>query len=160
MSAVLGLLFAVALIAAFRVLAGAVLGAEISLGAGGLIVALLGAPFLIWTTLLRHRNIEIQNRLADLSDASHFNDKVAAATEGLPARHQVTRVVKDSEGNETVLTEWKDDLVTRAVAIARLEGLAAERPAEAPRIIRMLSVYYRELSSAHPPDDHPRLQTH
>ena len=128
------------------------------LGLGGLLVALLGAPFLIWTTVLKQRNTDIQHRMAELSDASHFNDKIAAATEGLSARHQVTRVVKGKDGVESVLTEWTDDLVTRAAAIDRLEGLANERPLEAPRIARMLSIYVRELSRTHRAQDHPRTE--
>ncbi len=40
-------------------------------------------------------------------------------------------------------SEERDDLVTRAAAVDRLEGLARERPDEAPRIARLLAAYLR-----------------
>lgn len=78
-----------------------------------------------------------------------FNDKINAAAEDLAARRQVTRPTftkKDNNETESILTEWEDDMVTRAAAIDRLEGLARERPLEVPRIAALLSVYVRELS--------------
>ena len=108
-----------------------------NLGAGALIAAVLGAPFLIWSTVIKQRTLT-------LSQTALFNDKVNAALQGLYARRQITRVV--GEDAATVLTEWEDDIVQRNGAIDRLEGLANERPSEVPRIANMLSVYVRELS--------------
>lgn len=122
----------------------------INLGAGALIVALLGAPFLIWSTVIKHRTLT-------LSETALVNDKVNAALEGLFSRRQITRVTKVGDKEET-LTEWEDDVVQRNGAIDRLEGLARERPTEAPRIANMLSVYVRELSKTKgwEPKNHPR----
>jgi uncharacterized protein YjbI with pentapeptide repeats len=122
------------------------------LGAGALLAALLGAPFVIWGTVLRQRNTEIQHRLADLNDAALFNDKISAASDSLTAQKQLSRTC-GTGAQETILTEWQDDLIARASAIDRLEGLAQERPTEAPRIARMLLVYIRELSKAYPAKD-------
>jgi hypothetical protein len=108
-----------------------------NLGAGALIATVLGAPFLIWSTVIKQRTLT-------LSQTALFNDKVNAALQGLYARRQITRVV--GEDAATVLTEWEDDIVQRNGAIDRLEGLANERPSEVPRIANMLSVYVRELS--------------
>jgi uncharacterized protein YjbI with pentapeptide repeats len=123
-------------------------GSGPSLGMGALLAALLGAPFLVWGTVLKQRNTEIQHRLAELNDAALFNDKISAASNNLTARKQVTRA-SGTGTHETILTEWQDDLVARASAIDRLEGLAQERPTEVPRIARMLSVYLRELSRSY-----------
>ncbi|NQZ73184.1 MAG: hypothetical protein HRT60_08955, partial [Dinoroseobacter sp.] len=112
-------------------------------GVGYLLIAALGAPFLAWRTTVAARQ-------ADLQGQSLFNDKINAATEELAARRQVTRVIKNEDGNKTVLTEWADDLVRRAAAIDRLEGLAQEKPDEAIRIARLLSIYVKELSREHP----------
>lgn len=112
-------------------------------GVGYLLIAALGAPFLAWRTTVAARQ-------ADLQGQALFNDKINAATEELAARKQVTRVIKNEDGNETVLTEWADDLVRRAAAIDRLEGLAEEKPDEAIRIARLLSIYVKELSRDHP----------
>jgi uncharacterized protein YjbI with pentapeptide repeats len=126
-----------------------------NLGLGALLAALLGAPFLIWGTWLKHKATAIQHRLADLTDASMFNDKINAAVEGLYSRRQVTRVVVKDD-TEAVLTEWQDDILKRGAAIDRLEGLARERPSETPRIADMLSIYVRELSREFPAKDSPR----
>lgn len=56
------------------------------LGVGALLAALLGAPFLIWTTLIKQKTLS-------LSETALFNDKVNAALQGLYSRRQITRVI-------------------------------------------------------------------
>ncbi len=118
-------------------------------GVGYLLIAALGAPFLAWRTTLAAKQANLQGQAL-------FNDKINAATEELAARKQVTRVIENEDGNKTVLTEWADDLVRRAAAIDRLEGLAQEKPDEAIRIARLLSVYVKELSREHPAKPVPK----
>lgn len=126
---------------------------------GLVLAAFFGAPFLVWRTWVAARQTNLQ-------DEALFNDKINAATD-LAARRQVTRVVEQDQ-KEVVLTEWEDDLVTRAAAIDRLEGLALEAMerqdyAPAQRIARMLSIYVQELSRAYPPldpDDEAQLGGH
>ncbi|UYV38798.1 pentapeptide repeat-containing protein [Rhodobacteraceae bacterium D3-12] len=115
---------------------------------GLVLAALLGAPFVIWRSYVAAKQARIQ-------DEALFNDKINAASRDLSARRQTTREV-NNDATKTILTEWQDDLVTRAAAIDRLEGLAQERPDETPRIARMLSVYVRELSREFPAKEHPR----
>lgn len=120
------------------------------------LAAVLGAvvalPFTVWRIRFTHQQTEI-------ADAALYNDKINAAVESLYARRQTTRVVTSGD-TEQVLTEWEDDILKRSAAIDRLEGLAHERPSEAPRIASMLSIYVRELSRElsreNPPQDHPR----
>lgn len=117
---------------------------------GLVLAAFFGAPFLVWRTWVAARQTNLQ-------DEALFNDKINAAATDLAARRQVTRVVEQDQ-KEVVLTEWEDDLVTRAAAIDRLEGLALEAMerqdyAPAQRIARMLSIYVQELSRAYPPLD-------
>jgi len=120
-------------------------------GLGAIVAALLGAPFVVWGAIVKQRTL-------DLQDAAHFNDKITSAAQGLAARHQVTRVVGRGE-RMRVLTEWHDDLVSRANAIGRLEALASERPESAAKIARMLSIYVRELSREHPAQVPPNETT-
>ncbi len=120
---------------------------------GTLLAAILGAPLIVWRSW-------VAQKTAAIAEESLFNDKINAAATDLAARRQVTRVVKDKDGIETVLTEWEDDLVTRAAAIDRLEGLAIEAMERddyppAQRIARMLSIYVRELSEIHGPQQAP-----
>lgn len=114
-------------------------------GALGAVVAL---PF----TLIRIRQTQ---RQTDLQDEALFNDKINAAATDLAARRQVTRVLHKGTPEEYIATEWEDDLVTRAAAIDRLEGLALEAMergdySPAQRIARMLSIYVQELSRQFP----------
>lgn len=107
----------------------------------------LGAVIALPFTLIRVRQTQ---RQTDLQDEALFNDKINAAATDLAARRQVTRVLHEGTQGECTVTEWEDDLVTRAAAIDRLEGLAKERADAAPRIARMLSIYVQELSREYP----------
>ena len=110
--------------------------------------ALIAFPFTVWRIRLTREQVK-------LNDTSLFNEKFSAAATGLAARKQVTQIAQEGD-SKTVLTEWADDLVSRAIAIEQLEGLAKERPAEAPRIARILSVYLAELSRDHPAQQPPK----
>lgn len=112
-----------------------------------MVTALAAAPFVIWRA-------HIVAKQAEIAEDSLFNDKINSAAEDLAARRQVTRVIGKGV-HQRVLSEWQDDLVKRAAAIDRLEGLANERPDTAPRIARMLSVYVRELSAELPAINRP-----
>lgn len=78
-AASLFLLFILSYAAAFGI-AGKVVfgGGEVTLGAGGLIAALLGAPFLIWGTILKHQTVRYQKE-------GHMTDRIAKAVEMLGA---------------------------------------------------------------------------
>ncbi|WP_461308283.1 hypothetical protein, partial [Albidovulum sp.] len=84
LTVIVALLFVAALLAAFAVLwqtiahAGAGPGAGPNLGAGALIAALLGAPFVIWATVIRHRTVEFQKE-------GHITDRIHKAVEMLGA---------------------------------------------------------------------------
>ncbi len=56
-SVALSLLLTLALFAAVVALVRSFTATEAGLGTGGLIVALLGAPFLIWSTVLKHQTL-------------------------------------------------------------------------------------------------------
>jgi hypothetical protein len=169
---VIGLVFAVlfllALVAAFLAVVDVITGVVsqrpggVSFGIGALLVALLGAPFLIWRTVVAQRTLEATQRQTVLQEEAQFNDKINAAATDLAARRQVTRIVGYG-AQKRILTEWQDDLVTRAAAIDRLEGLAQEAierddypPAQ--RIARMLSIYVQELSREYPASEAPEFE--
>lgn len=120
------------------------------------LTATLGAVVAFPVTLIR---IALTRKQTETAEEALFNDKINAAAEGLAARRQVTRVIHEGTPEEAILTEWEDDLVTRASAIDRLEGLAKERPDTAARIARMLSIYVRELSREYPAKEPPKGAT-
>ena len=116
------------------------------------LTATLGAVVAFPVTLIR---IALSRKQTETAEEALFNDKINAAAAGLAARRQVTRVINSGSDKESVVTEWEDDLVTRASAIDRLEGLANERPDITARVARMLSIYVRELSREHPAKEPP-----
>ncbi len=146
--------------------------------------AVLGAVVALPFTVIRIRLLHQQSETAQ---EALFNDKINAASRDLSARRTITRRVREVtyslDGTNQISQEFsdqdftivpnatnvrhglwefinaeEDDLVTRAAAIDRLEGLANERPDEAPRIARMLSIYIRELSREFPARNHPRAE--
>ncbi|WP_420859353.1 pentapeptide repeat-containing protein [Marivivens marinus] len=136
-------LFLAALAASFSVLLRTVVNPSLAtgLGTGALIAATLGAPFLIWRSIVAQKTV-------DHAAKSLFNDKINAAVQDLYAQRQVTKVDKRNKGQ--MFNAWQDDVVKRNAAIDRLFGLAEEAadkdPKEVHRIASMLSVYVRELS--------------
>ena len=117
--------------------------------------ALIAFPFTVWRIRLTREQVRIADATRALTDTSLFNEKFSAAATSLAARKQVTQIA-EKDDSKTVLTEWADDLVSRAIAIEQLEGLANERPAEAPRIARILSAYLAEVSRDHPAKQPPK----
>ncbi len=146
--------------------------------------AVLGAVVALPFTVIRLR---LQHQQGETAKDALFNDKINAASRDLAARRTVTRRVREvsykingtehtaqeisgepvslptdaqniTHGPWAFTNEEEDDLVTRAAAIDRLEGLANEQEEEAPRIARMLSIYVRELSREFPAQNHPRTE--
>lgn len=99
------------------------------------------------------RRIRVSDKANENTENALFNEKINAATAGLYARRQVS--LRQDDG--TYVDLWEDDIVQRNAAIDRLDGLAAENPEESARIARLLSVYVRELSKDHPPQDPPPM---
>lgn len=120
-----------------------------SYGTGALIAAILGAPFIIWRTLVAAKQTAT-------AAESLLNEKFNSAAKNLAARREITRTVNAGTENETVLREWQDDLVTRISAIDRLEGLANETPELTARVARLFSNYIREMTEEHPPEVPPK----
>lgn len=81
-------------------------------------------------------------RQVEIASEVLFNDKMNSAAQGLTSRREFTRVVKRGESDE-VVKEIEDDLVARAAAIDRLEGLVSEQELAAPRVVRLLAAYVR-----------------
>lgn len=83
LTVVVALLFILALSAAFVVMVRMVFSAgEVTLGAGALIAALLGAPFVIWGTVLKHQTVMFQKE-------GHMTDRINKAVEQLGAEKTV-----------------------------------------------------------------------
>ena len=78
-------------------------GAELR-GMGLLLAALIGAPFVIWRT-------NSAAKQARISEEALFNQRYEAASVGLAARRETTRVVDVKD--EAILREIEDDLVQR-----------------------------------------------
>ena len=119
-------------------------GTASSLGLSGMIVAMIGAPLVVWRTSIA------QDQTKTAKEAL-FNDKINAAVSDLHAQRQITKWDKNGKAQNG----WEDDLTRRNGAIDRLAGLASEEPRSAPRIARTLSMYVKELSRKFPAKDAP-----
>lgn len=103
---------------------------------GLVLVGLIGAPFVIW------RSFELSKQTT-ISKESLFNDKFEAAAIALASRREISRAIRSDDNVEVIVRELEDDLVKRAAAIDRFEGLVEENPMAAPRVSRLLATYIR-----------------
>lgn len=122
----------------------------------GVLGAVVALPFTLVRIRLTRDQTAISDQLKRIADEALFNDKIKAAADDLHARRQIKRKSRLENPDEPDFIE--DDIMRRVTAIDRLQGLAQERPDEAPRITRMLCVYLRHLSKGIGPDneEHPR----
>lgn len=151
-SVLLAILLVLAVVAAFAVLLHTVAMARngasegINLGAGALIVALLGAPFLIWSTVLKHQTLRYQKE-------GHITDRINKAVEQLGAEKTVKVRGKDAEGKDITIEETRPNLEVRIGAILSLERIAQDstrydRGRDHVRVMEILCAYVRENAPA------------
>ncbi|GHG93145.1 pentapeptide repeat-containing protein [Pseudodonghicola xiamenensis] len=112
------------------------------------LTATLGAVVALPFTLIKVRMTGEQTRTAQ---EGLFNEKIKAASDDLHAMRQRW----DGEAKQNI---WEADIVRRNAAIHRLEGLVRERPEEAPRVSRLLSIYVREMSREVPAEEMPKAK--
>ena len=152
LSVLIIILFSLAILSAFKLLGTALFGATpkgtaSSLGLSGMILAMIGAPLVVWRTSIA------QDQTKTAKEAL-FNDKINAAVTDLHVQRQITKWKDDKAENV-----WDYDVTRHNGAIDRLLGLAKEDPQSASRIARMLSVYVKELSLALQPEAIPATST-
>jgi uncharacterized protein YjbI with pentapeptide repeats len=149
---VLLLMFLLAFVAAGLVMVhtiGQAMNAEAegpNLGAGALIAALLGAPFLIWTTVLKHQTVRYQKE-------GHMTDRINKAVEQLGAEKTVKVPGKDADGKDITIEESKPNIEVRIGAILSLERIAQDSTnhdngRDHVRVMEILCAYVRENSRA------------
>jgi uncharacterized protein YjbI with pentapeptide repeats len=115
-----------------------------SLGAGALVAALLGAPFVVWGTVLKQRTVDFQQE-------GHITDRINKAVEQLGTEKSVKR-----DGEETTVP----NIEVRIGAILSLERIAQDstrydKGRDHVRVMEILCAYVRENSKATPPRDFP-----
>lgn len=118
--------------------------ATATLGLGGLTAALLGAPFLIWGTVLKHQTVRWQKE-------GHMTDRISKAVEQLGAEKAVKK-----DGVE----ETRPNLEVRIGAILSLERIAQDsathdKGRDHVRVMEILCAYIRENAPASSAQDHP-----
>ena len=148
------LLFAMALLAAFAVILKTLFPSlnteaqSINLGAGALIAAMLGAPFVIWGTFLKYQTVRYQKE-------GHITDRINKAVEQLGAEKTVKKIVGDQTQETT-----EPNIEVRIGAILSLERIAQDSTIydngrDHVRVMEILCAYVRENSKARPPEDFP-----
>ena len=169
------LLFVMALSAAFVMLGHALFdfgldAPRAGFGTGAVIVALLGAPFVIWRAIVAQKQ-------ADVAEQGHITDRINKAVEGLGTEKVVSRVWRNvtykldgevrtgfegrdedfklPEGAQNVERgEWKvadrtkPNLEVRIGAIYALERIAQDSDRDHVQIMEILCTYIRQNSPA------------
>jgi uncharacterized protein YjbI with pentapeptide repeats/uncharacterized membrane protein (DUF485 family) len=130
---VVGGLFVLAIAAAFKLLGSAVFGnlpqgAGSSFGLTGIIVAMIGAPFVVWRAFVAQKQV-------DVAEQGQITDRISKAVEGLGAE----KTVKDEGGEST-----KPNLEVRIGAIYALERIAQDSLRDHIQIMEILCAYIRE----------------
>jgi len=162
------LLFTLAVAAAFGVLIKLLRsGAEASLGTGALVAALLGAPFVIWGTALKHQTVTFQKE-------GHMTDRISKAVEQLGTEKSIKTHLINSAGKKVfykgedgmpdfsrpaILEETAPNLEVRIGAIMSLERIAQDSTRhdngrDHVGVMEILCAYIRENSNATTPKDH------
>lgn len=144
-SVLLALLLILALAAAFAMLASPLFttqGPGGNLGTGGLIVALLGAPFLIWNTIIKQKALGFQKE-------GHLTDRISKAVEHLGAEKSVKSLNAAGEPFE----ETKPNIEVRIGGILSLERIAQDsctydKGRDHVRVMEILCAYVRENARA------------
>lgn len=132
-----GSLFSLAVLAAFKVLGTSLFGelpngSGASFGLTGIIVAMIGAPFVIWRTLVAQKQAEV-------AEHGMITERIMNAVEGLGYE----KTIKDKLGERTV-----PNLEVRIGAIYSLERIAQDSIRDHVRIMEILCVYIRENAPA------------
>lgn len=155
-------LFILALFSALAVLLKLVFGGGApTLGAGTLIAAVLGSPFLIWGTALKHRTVSFQKE-------GHITDRITKATEQLGAEKVVKKQLINSQGKKVfnkgidgkpdfskpVMVEASyPNIEVRIGGILSLERIAQDSTSydagrDHVRVMEILCAYIRENSAS------------
>jgi hypothetical protein len=113
-----------------------------NLGTGALIAAVLGAPFVIWATWLKHRTVTFQKE-------GHITDRINKAVEMLGAEKIVKEYSFDPQGNTVQVERTTPNIEVRIGAILSLERIAQDSTAydhgrDHVRVMEILCAYVRE----------------
>jgi len=122
------------------------LGDGPNLGAGALIAAILGAPFLIWATMIKQRALGFQKE-------GHITDRISKAVEMLGAEKTVKLRGNDEDDNDITIEETRPNIEVRIGGILSLERIAQDSCAydkgrDHVRVMEILCAYVRENSRA------------
>ncbi|MFY0681277.1 MAG: pentapeptide repeat-containing protein [Thalassovita sp.] len=140
---VLALLFVGALTSAAVVLLRTIgNSSQISLGVGALITALLGAPFLIWGTLIKQKTPEFQKE-------GHITDRISKAVEQLGTE----KTVKTLSGSGEMIEQTQRNIEVRIGGLLSLERIAQDsvsydKGRDHVRVMEIICAYIRENAPA------------
>jgi len=155
------LLFLLAFGAAFYTLLGVFIAPDrANLGTGALIVALMGAPFVVWRTIIAQRDLNFKKE-------GHITDRINKAVEQLGAEKTIKRPERDEDGKPklvdgkpVVIEETVPNIEVRIGAILSLERIAQDSTAydkgrDHVRVMEILCAYIRENAPASSAQNHP-----
>lgn len=116
-------------------------GKEAGFGTGTVIVALLGAPFLVWSTVIKQKTVEFQKE-------SHITERISKAVEQLGEEKTVKEIVDGETVERTV-----PNIEVRIGGLLSLERIAQDstnydKGRDHVRVMEILCAYVRENAPA------------
>jgi uncharacterized protein YjbI with pentapeptide repeats len=122
------------------------------LGLGAILAGLLGAPFLIWTTVIKQTTLGFQKE-------GHITDRISKAVEQLGAEKTVKVRATDADGRDITIEESKPNIEVRIGGILSLERIAQDsmrydNGRDHVRVMEILCAYVRENAPASGARDH------
>ena len=124
-----------------------------SLGAGALVAALLGAPFVVWGSVLKQRTVDFQQE-------GHITDRINKAVEQLGAEKTEKVYTMDADNRPIQAERTVPNIEVRIGGILSLERIAQDstrydKGRDHVRVMEILCAYVRENSNARAPRDFP-----
>ena len=156
-------LFSIALFAAIGLLLRVLVNdGPPSLGSGALVAAILGSPFLVWGTILKHRAVSFQKE-------GHITDRISRAVDQLGAEKTEKKPLEGSSGEKVssanqaeiweiskpiIVEVCRPNIEVRIGGILSLERIAQDSTTydggrDHVRIMEILCAYIRENSQQH-----------
>jgi uncharacterized protein YjbI with pentapeptide repeats len=116
------------------------------LGLGAVLIGLLGAPFLIWNTVIKQTTLNFQKE-------GHITDRISKAVEQLGAEKTIKVRGKDANDNDITIEESKPNIEVRIGGLFSLERIAQDstrydRGRDHVRVMEILCAYVRENAPA------------
>ena len=108
---------------------------------GIVLAGVLGAPFIVWRTMVAQKQSDIAAKSQSVAEQGHITDRITKAVEQLGAERTVKTPGKDAHGNDVTMETTVPDIVVRIGSIYALERIAADSQRDQVKVLELLNDY-------------------